>query len=183
MSDIDRELAQRSKRGEKDAYCTLVERHHVAVFNVALRMLGNFDDAEDVTQETFIRAYKSFLSYDLTRPLAPWFKKIATNLSINRLNATKDTVQLNLDIQLKEASGNAMPEIKTITSEEQDQVRDAIHSLPLRYRTVIELRHFQDLSYNDIALTLKLPISDVKSDLFRARKMLAIKLKDLITDK
>ena len=174
----DRSLIELAAQGDQDAFGKLVQRHQSAIFNVAYRMLGNRQDAEDAAQEAFVRAYNAFDSFDVERPLRPWLKRITTNLCINRIKATRAVLSLENGLPPPKEPG-AGPEKQTVNRERDVKIRDAILSLPARYRAAIELRHFQDLSYDEIAETLDKPLSTVKSDLFRARKMLAEKLKEI----
>ena len=174
----DRNLITLAAQGDKDAFGELVSRHQSAVFNVAYRMLGNQRDAEDAAQETFIRAYNAFHTFDADRPLRPWLKRIVTNLSLNRIKGHRPLLSLENDLPPpKEPSPG--PETQTANRQRDAQIRSSILSLPPHYRAVIELRHFQDLNYEEMAEILNKPLSTVKSDLFRARKMLAEKLKEL----
>ena len=172
----DRSLTKLAAQGDQNAFGELVQLHQSAVFNVAYRILGNQQDAEDAAQEAFVRAYNAFKSCDTHRPIRPWLKKIVTNLCLNRIKAHRPTLSLENGLPPpKEPS--AGPEALIAKRERDTQIRTAILSLPPHYRAAIELRHFQDLSYEEIAETLEKPLSTVKSDLFRARKMLAEKLK------
>jgi RNA polymerase sigma-70 factor (ECF subfamily) len=173
----DRSLIKLAAQGDQDAFGELVQLHQSAVFNVAYRMLGNRQDAEDAAQEAFVRAYNAFDRFDVKRPLRPWLKRIVTNLCINRIKATRP--ELSLENGLPPPKEPKLgPEAQAANRERDAQIRAAILSLPPRYRATIELRHFQDLSYDEIAETLSKPLNTVKSDLFRARKMLAEKLKE-----
>ncbi len=176
----DRSLTKLAAQGDQDAFGELVQLHQSAVFNVAYRMLGNRQDAEDAAQEAFVRAYNAFDTFDAERPLRPWLKRIVTNLCINRIKATRPTLSLENGLPPPKEPKPG-PETQTATRERDALIRAAILSLPLRYRAAIELRHFQDLSYEEIAESLDKPLSTVKSDLFRARKMLAEKLKETRT--
>jgi len=176
----DRSLTKLAAQGDQDAFGELVQLHQSAVFNVAYRMLGNRQDAEDAAQEAFVRAYNAFDTFDAERPLRPWLKRIVTNLCINRIKATRPTLSLENGLPPPKEPKPG-PETQTAIRERDALIRAAILSLPLRYRAAIELRHFQDLSYEEIAESLDKPLSTVKSDLFRARKMLAEKLKETRT--
>jgi RNA polymerase sigma-70 factor, ECF subfamily len=172
-------LVRRAKQGDHDAFGEIVHCHQQAVFNVAYRLLGNVHDAEDATQEAFIRAYQFFDKFDVKRPLAPWLKQIAANVCLNRLDGQKSAS--SLDDELAPAPDpNPSPEALTVLRSRDERIRFELHRLPPRYRIVIELRHFQELSYEEIAKELKRPLSDVKSDLFRARKLLAERLRDIL---
>jgi RNA polymerase sigma-70 factor (ECF subfamily) len=180
MPATDRELAERIQRGDQDAFAELVRLHQSAVFNVAYRFLGNVHDAEDAAQETFLRAWRFFNQFDTERTLGPWLKRIAVNVCLNRLETDKPLLPLDPEgpAPLDPTPG---PEAQTAHRAQTDRIRRELTSLPPRYRAVIELRHFQELSYEEIAETLHRPLTDVKSDLFRARKLLADRLKDLRT--
>jgi len=174
----DRSLTQLAAQGDQDAFGELVQLHQSAVFNVAYRMLGNQRDAEDAAQEAFIRAYKAFDNFDSDRPFRPWIKRIVTNLCLNRIKGHRPTLSLESGLPPPKEP-NPGPEAQTAKRQRETEIRSAIISLNPRYRAVIELRHFQDMNYEEIAKTLSKPLSTVKSDLFRARKMLAEKLKEL----
>lgn len=161
-------------QGDMKAFGELVSLHQSAVFNVACRLLGDEAEAEDAAQETFLRAYHSLKSYDPERPLEPWLKKIAVNLCLDRL---RRSVPLPLTEEVLESSSG--PESQAIQREHSRQVQAAILTLSPRFRAVIELRHYQEMSYEEIAETLKRPVSNIKTDLFRARKLLADRLKDM----
>ena len=179
MSSVpDRGLAIRAARGDQDAFAEIVRTHQQAVFNVAYRLLGNVRDAEDAAQEAFLRAYQFFDKFDVDRPLAPWLKRITANVCFNRMGTLKTASSLDEGL-LAPADPHPGPETQTSHRQQAARIRAEIFSLPPRYRAVIELRHFHDLSYEEIAHELGRPLSDVKSDLFRARKLLADRLKDL----
>jgi RNA polymerase sigma-70 factor (ECF subfamily) len=177
----ERDLAQRAADGDQEAFGELVRRHQAGVYNAAYRMLGNRQDAEDATQEAFLRGFRAIHSLDLSRSPGPWFRKIAINVCLNRLEQ-RETLELNEDEAIPDPSGAAsrssLPETQTIDRERDLQIRSALLALPPRYRAAIELRHFQELSYAEMAETLGCPLSDVKSDLFRARRLLAERLKE-----
>jgi RNA polymerase sigma-70 factor (ECF subfamily) len=169
----DRSLVLRTKRGELEAYGDLVRRYQGLVFNVCYRMLGDPHDAEDLTQETFIRVHSHLDSYDCDRPFIPWARRIAVNLCLNYINRNRRYV-LPLDDEFELAvSKERGPERAQEDHERNASLRQAISMLPANYRAVIELRHFQELSYLEISKALNIPLSDVKSHLFRARKSLA----------
>jgi RNA polymerase sigma-70 factor (ECF subfamily) len=172
------ELARRAASGDQAAFAEIVRLHQQAVYNVAYRMLRNAFDAEDAAQDAFIRAYQFFDRFDADRPLAPWLKRITVNVCLNRLNAEKPASSLDDNLPPPK-DPHPGPEMQTATRQREESIRAAIVRLPPQYRAVIELRHFQELSYDEIARTLKRPLNSVKSDLFRARKLLAERLKDL----
>lgn len=180
----DRELAARAVRGDGQAFGELIQRYQGVVFNVAYRMMANAPDAEDVTQETFIRAYRAFSSYDPERPIGAWFKTIAVRVCLTFLSSdSHEAFSLDEEGQspVQPTAGDPFqketdPEELAQVGERGRSVRQAIIALPPQYRAVIELRHFQELSYEEIAQTLHCPVGVVKITLFRARRMLAERL-------
>ena len=171
----DRDLIIRARRGaaDGDAFGELVTRYQTSVFNVCYRMLHEHATAEDLAQETFIRVYDRLHTFDLEREFGPWIRRVAANLCLNHLESQKITAPLDEE---RDADESARPERQVEVKERSAQVRNALASLPPQYRAVVELRHYQELSYDEIAAELNIPLSDVKSHLFRARKLLAEKL-------
>ena len=169
----DRDLLVRALRGASDAFGELVMRHQTGVFNVCYRILHERSEAEDLAQETFIRAYDRLHTFDLEREFGPWVRRVAANLCLNHLEARKPLAALDEE---RDADESQKPERQVEFKERSAQVRQALAALPAHYRIVVELRHYQELSYDEIASELNIPLSDVKSHLFRARKILAEKL-------
>jgi RNA polymerase sigma-70 factor (ECF subfamily) len=173
----DSALVLHARNGDAEAFGELVQRYQATVYAVSYRMLGERRAAEDLTQEAFLRAYQRLDTFDETRPFGPWMRRVATNLCLNHLERTGPAM-LPLDDELDQAAW-AQAELASDPAAVQDQrdsqasLQAAIQALPPRYRAVVELRHFQDLSYAEMAAALKRPLSDVKSDLFRARRLLA----------
>ncbi|MEN9561841.1 MAG: hypothetical protein RIR73_85 [Chloroflexota bacterium] len=169
----DRDLILRARRGDAEAYGDLVTRHQTGVFNVCYRILHNRSDAEDLAQETFIRALDRLHTFDLERDFSPWIRRVAANLCLNHIEAHKPSAPLDEE---RDEDKTQSPGEQVEVKERSEQIRSALASLPPHYRLVVELRHYQELSYDEIASELNLPLSDVKSHLFRARKLLAEKL-------
>jgi RNA polymerase sigma-70 factor (ECF subfamily) len=168
----DRDLILRTRRGETQAFGELVQRYQNAVFNVCYRVLGERREAEDLTQETFLRVYSRLGLYDLERPFGPWLRRVAANLCLNRLEILP-APQPALDDERDADDPAVRPEAAVEQRQQTELLRAAMLSLPLRYRVIIEMRHYQEMSYDEISESLHIPLSDVKSDLFRARKLLA----------
>jgi RNA polymerase sigma-70 factor (ECF subfamily) len=169
-------LAQRAAQGDREAFGELIRQHQTGVYNVAYRITCNRQEAEDVSQEAFLRAFRSIRTLDPARPPGPWLRRIAVNVCLDRLEKRQP---LPLEETIA-SSADPGPESQTLERERSLKVRNALASLPPRYRIAIELRHFQDLSYTEMAETLDRPLSDIKSDLFRARRLLARYLKELL---
>lgn len=178
------ELVARALGGRPEAYGELVRRHQATVYNVALRLVGEREEALDLAQEAFVRAYQALASFDRARPFGPWINRIAANLALTwRARRRLPTVPLAAPAPgAATPAGHEAPDYSTeperlyLAGEGQARLRQAILALPPRYRLAIELRHFQGLAYADIAATLAIPISAVKSDLFRARRLLRERL-------
>jgi RNA polymerase sigma-70 factor (ECF subfamily) len=161
----ERDLVIRAQRGDVEAFGELVRGHQSAVFNVAYRMVGNRHDAEDLAQESLLRAFRAFGRFDPDRPLRPWLKRIAANLSLNWLQLSRvQTTDVVTDMRFpgqgvvmmdSYAESRPMPEQTVIRRETAEQIRTAILQLLPHYRAVIELRHFQNLSYDEMAETLE----------------------------
>lgn len=177
----DRRLIERTLAGDDGAFGQLVERHQRAAFNIAYRLLGNREEAKDVAQEAFWRAYRALSGFDLSRPLTPWLYRIVTNLSLNRLRRNPPPA-ISLDAPppgqpadtepLPVPDPAAGPRERLLQAEAQARIREAILALAPADRAVVELRHFQGLSYEEIAAVTGATLSSVKSRLFRARRKL-----------
>jgi RNA polymerase sigma-70 factor (ECF subfamily) len=173
----DRDLVLQTRRGKVQAYGQLVSRYQTTVFNTCYRLMSERRDAEDLAQETFIRAYQRLETFDEDRPFGPWIRRIAANLCINQMHRSDPpTFDIDEDRDGYEQSRPLNPEATIIGSENKERIWEAILGLPFHYRVVIELRHFLALSYAEISTVLGVPLSDVKSHLFRARRLLAERL-------
>ena len=169
----DRDLILQARRGEAEAFGELVTRYQTGVFNVCYRILHERSEAEDLAQESFMRAYDRIHTFDIEREFGPWIRRVAANLCLNHLESQKVTVELDDE---RDADQTQRPDAVVEVNQRSEQIRNALASLPANYRLVIELPHYQELSYDEIAAQLNIPLSDVKSHLFRARKILAEKL-------
>jgi RNA polymerase sigma-70 factor (ECF subfamily) len=161
--------------GDAAAFGELVRAHQGAVFNVCYRLTGEQREAEDMAQEAFIRAYERIASFDPARPFGPWMRRVAANVCLNALQTARRLVFSLDDESQPEPHADILSEPATAFEQRTaaETVRGALLALPAHYRAVIELVHFQDMSYAEAAQVLRLPLSDVKSHLFRARKALA----------
>ncbi len=164
--DLDRALVRRYLDGERAAGDELVNRYQRSVFNVALRMLGNVQDAEDVTQTTFGNAFAALGSYDPKYRFFSWIYRMTFNESLNTLKRRRNFVSLDgsFDVPAGEASESAV--------EAEDRVGRALMDLNADDRAVVVLRHFVSFSYEEISDVLGVPVRTVKSRLFTARDRL-----------
>ncbi|HKY83863.1 MAG TPA: sigma-70 family RNA polymerase sigma factor [Anaerolineales bacterium] len=169
----DRQLVVRTRSGEANAFGDLVRRYQTSVYNVCYRLLGDPQEAEDLAQEAFLRAYRRLGSYDDQRPFGPWMRRVAANLCLNALQARKATLSFQEEFDEVPGDVSESPEPSGERTEEVERVRRALLRLPAHYRAVIELRHYQEMSYDEIAGALGIGPGDVRTRLFRARRMMA----------
>lgn len=176
------EVLRRARRGDEDAFGAVVACCGALVLNLAWRMVRDRQEAEDLSQEVFLRLYRVFDRYDPDRPFLPWLKAMATNLVINLTSAKKHRIRrrsASLDRLREEAGlvpGDAAAEGGGEAAERRERatlLRDAIRGLRPEYREVIALRYFRGLPLDEIARELALPSGTVKNRLFRARGELA----------
>lgn len=164
----DRTLVRRYLEGQQDAAGGLVDRYQKRLFNVALRLTGNAQDAEDVTQTVFLNAFLKIKTYDPMYRFFSWIYRMAVNESLNVLKRRKQTVTLE-DIPVLGAQADRSTEM-------QDQVGKALLQLKPDDRAVVVLKHFMFFSYEEIASVLEIPVKTVKSRLFTARERLRLTL-------
>lgn len=183
--ESDKTLIHLALAGNQKAYGELIRRYQGMIFNLVYRMIGDYVEAEDIVQETFIKAFNALDSFKEKYAFSTWLYKIATNHCIDVLRKRKlNTFSLDTPIQTGEgelrreySDDSFSPEKTMIYREHTALILQAIESLPPKYQTVINLRHREDKSYEQIAQMLKIPIGTVKARIFRAREMLKKKLK------
>lgn len=168
QEDGDGELVRRCRGGDRTAFATLVTRYQKTVFNAALRMLRNREDARDVSQTVFLKVYEHLGDYDPTHKFYSWIYRIALNESINLLNRRMQIAPIE-DNRPDERRG-ADDEVEL--EQHGRRIQRALVALKVDHRAVIVLKHFMDLSYEDMAAVLELPEKTVKSRLFTARQLL-----------
>jgi RNA polymerase sigma-70 factor (ECF subfamily) len=169
----EKELVQRVLKGDLDAYGELIHDYQVSVFNVCYRILGNRQEAEDLTQEAFLRAYRQLKLYDQDRPFGPWMRTLAANLCYNHLRKRRlERVPLEDEKDLGKEGQTQSPEMLVELSQENQKLYQALWKLPDNQRLALELRHFQGLSYQEMADQLKMPLNTVRSHLYRGRQKL-----------
>lgn len=170
--DVEIALVRDCQNGDQKAMDTLVTQMQTPVFNAAYRMLGNTDEAADVTQTTFLKVFENIQRFDSTRRLFSWIYRIALNESIDQLKRRQRTVPL----EDTPTSDTDLPQEMAAASQLSDEVQKALMELSDEHRAVIVLRYFADCSYQEIRRALELPEKTVKSRLFTARQQLKIKL-------
>ena len=174
----ERGQIQRVLAGDQRAFTSLVEAYKRPVYNLAYRMLGNADDAEDAAQETFLRVYQRFGTYDPSRKFSSWILSIASHYCIDRLRRRRYTL-LSLDEILPWKwfpHHQVDPEEEAEKREQRDEIQSLMQELPLHYRLVLVLRYWYEMSYEEIAEITGATVSAVKSRLHRARLMMGNQL-------
>jgi RNA polymerase sigma-70 factor (ECF subfamily) len=163
-------LVRRCLRGEDAAFAVLVQRHQKAVFNLALRMLKDYQEAQEITQEVFIKAYEKLDTFDERFKFFSWIYRMAVNAALNRAKRRRRFDALAEDSDYASASPNPHEDYEE--SETDENVQRALMLLKPDYRAVLVLKHFEGLSYEEIGEALGIPEKTVKSRLFTARQML-----------
>ncbi|HPN34055.1 MAG TPA: sigma-70 family RNA polymerase sigma factor [bacterium] len=187
MEPLSKEIIQRAIQGDERACAEIVQRYRPQILILILRMVRGREEAEDLTQETFIKAFHALPSFNAEYAFSTWLYKIAVNNCIDffRKKKLKTT---SIDAPLAGGNGDVArefpdeqsqrPDAGLIEQEKKNYIQAAINSLPAKYREAIVLRHVQDLAYEEISARLKVPIGTVKVRIFRAREMLKKKLRD-----
>lgn len=182
MTATEAQWIAEARSGDKEAFSKLVEKYQRPVFSVCYRMLGTPTAAEDAAQEAFIRAYQALDRYDPKRSFATWLLSIASNYSIDQLRKKKVTI-LSMDSDkhawLAPPDPGPSPEKVALEKEKSALVQSILAELNETDRAAVILQYWHDYSYDEIAETLDLSSSAVKSRLFRARKLMAEKWQDM----
>ncbi|MHC8515232.1 RNA polymerase sigma factor SigW [Sporosarcina sp. ITBMC105] len=167
-------------KGNQEAFEDIVTYYQHRLYQVCYRMLGNAQEAEDIAQEAFVRAYVNIHTYDQKRKFSTWLYRIATNLCIDRIRKKKPDYYLDatvpgtdgLDMYSQIAAAGDLPEEEVERMETQDRVQYEISRLPDKYRTVIILRYLEELPLQEISDILELPLGTVKTRVHRGREAL-----------
>ena len=171
MSGADIEIIKECLNGNISIFSELVNRYKKLVFNTAYRMLGNYEEAEDASQEAFVRMYKSLNRYDPNYKFSTWAVRITTNYCLDMIRKRKaETYPLDEQYDLKDEG--MTPEEQYIILEKQQMVQRAIDSLPDKYKELIILFHNRGLSYSEIMEVTGESLTIVKNRLYRGRQML-----------
>lgn len=169
-------LVQQAQCGNADAFAELVHTHERFVYNLALRMVGNQPEAEDLAQEAFVRAWMALPNFRGQAQFRTWLYRIATNLCYNRLPGLRREIAEVGDDCLEDALCDEVLHIGPAEhlegEEERAYLQQAIEGLPESYRLLVTLRYQQDLPYEEIAQVVNLPLGTVKTGLFRAKQQL-----------
>jgi RNA polymerase sigma-70 factor, ECF subfamily len=168
-----------AQQGSDEAFTHLVETYQTPVYNLCYRMLGETDLAEDAAQETFLRAFQHLHRYDQKRPFATWLLSIAAHYCIDRLRRRKFAM-FSIDEEDEEGASfeipdpaSPNPESESIKKEDRDRLQGLLKKMDATDRAAVVMRYWYDMSEAEIAESLRLTVSAVKSRLHRARKELA----------
>jgi len=173
------ELAKET--GDEKAYAELMQRYKKPVYHMILKMVRNVDDAEDLTIEAFAKAFKNLKKFNPEFTFSTWLFRIATNNCIDFIRKKKlDTLSINnpykndegdsTDIDIKDI--NLDPQEEAIKSQKVEIIQTIVTKLPSKYQTLVKLRYFDELSYEEIAEQIDAPLGTVKAQLHRARELL-----------
>ena len=163
----DRALVDAIRAGDRDAFGMLVELETHAIYRICLRILGRPHDAEDVTQEAFVAAFRSARGYRGDGPPRAWLARIATRLAFRRLTQRRPTLEIDAVTGHLSEDAAIEPQHVVIEAERRDEVRRAVVSLPEPYREVVALRFFGELSLAEVADATGRPVNTVKTQLRR----------------
>ncbi len=176
MPDTEHSLIRRAQKGDQEAFAALVAEHQCYIYNLALRVLKNEEEALDIAQETFVRAWTALPNFRGQSQFRTWLYRITTNLCYNRLPGLRRSLNELGDDVIYETPETSMvfdnPARGFESRELRSYLHQAIDELDENYRLLISLRYQSELSYEEIASTLNLPLGTVKTGLFRAKEQL-----------
>lgn len=179
----DAALVAACKSGDQDAFAQLVQRHQRRVFNLVFRMLQQYEEANEITQETFLAAWQGLPAFRGDARFSTWLYRIAYNCCMKQLEQRKRDRALQTAMQAEhilnrnDADDQARAELEAHGF--QELIREHLAMLPAKYRIVLVLRHLQDMTYEEMAEILTMPIGTIKTHLFRARNLLKERLQAL----
>ena len=176
----DVQLVEASQQGDQDAFAFLVRRHQRRIFNMSLGMLQDYEDANEITQEAFLAAWQGLPSFRGEACFTTWLHRITYNCCLRQLERRKRERSLQAVIQEEQILAEVSEEKQVADSidlrDRQAIVREQMEKLPARYRVVLILRHFQEMTYEEMATILSMPVGTIKTHLFRARNLLKERL-------
>jgi RNA polymerase sigma-70 factor (ECF subfamily) len=168
IKNDDTELVKQGLEGDKLSVGLLVDKYQKPIFNIVYRMCHNLEDARDITQGVFIRAFQKLYTFNIEKKFFSWLCRIAINESLNFLKQQKKMVEIPVNMPLREEG----PDHAIVNKEEREQIRQALMEIEPKYRILIILKHFQNFSYTKIAEIMNLPEKTIKSRLYSARQKL-----------
>ena len=182
----DTHLVKASQHGDQDAFALLVQTHQRRVFTLVLRMLQDYDEASEITQEAFLAAWMGLPSFRGEARFATWLYRIAYHCALKQLERRKRERSLRAALEgeqmLEEVNQHKQAEDSLELRARQAMVREQMEELPARYRSVLILRHLQEMTYEEMADILTMPIGTIKTHLFRARHLLKERLYNALSN-
>ena len=176
-------LVAASKNGDQEAFAQLVQRYQRLVFNLVYRMLQQYDEATEITQETFLAAWQGLPAFRGDARFPTWLYRIAYNCSLKQLEIRRRDRALQVALEAEknfERTNNEQRENAELDAHDRQVfVQEHLSQLPAKYRIVLILRHLQDMTYEEMAEILSMPIGTIKTHLFRARNLLKERLQSL----
>lgn len=181
MSENERNLVERAKSGDIEAFEQLIIGCQKKVFNIAYRMIGNYDDANELAQEVFLKAFRSIKKFKGDSLFSTWIYKVTANVCLDEIRKRKKKVVISLDQQIEFNDGEVKrqipdsaptPDMEAETNELKNVVNESIAQLNEDYKSMIILRDIQGLSYDEISKIVNCPEGTVKSRINRARQAL-----------
>jgi RNA polymerase sigma-70 factor (ECF subfamily) len=181
-NDIPKATLRAWKEGSVEAFEEIVRASMRRAYAVAVGIVGNADDAHDLSQEAFMAAHRARATFEVERPFFPWFYRILRNRCLNFLRKKTGRREVSIDILIERPGRSESPEKGVMRKERAEALWAAIQELTPEHREIIMLRSFQELSYREIAETLGISEGTVMSRLYYARRSLYGKLKDICDD-
>jgi RNA polymerase sigma-70 factor, ECF subfamily len=182
----DTQLVKASQQGDQNAFAFLVQRYQRRVFNMNLHMLQDYEDAAEVTQEVFLAAWQGLPSFRGEACFLTWLYRIAYNCALKQLQRRKRERSLQAVLEAEQIleGMNREKQAEDILElrDRQAIVREQIEKLPTKYRMVLILRHLQEMTYEEMADILTMPIGTIKTHLFRARSLLKERLNNAFSN-
>ncbi len=178
----EQKLIESAQNGNKTAFGKLIRIHQKRLFRFVYGLVNSFDTTEDIVQETFVKAFQKIQTFKTGYAFYPWIATIARNLTYNLIQREqkKESLEKMTEVGFDPQSADLGALDKLLNDENRKRLYKAISVLPVKYRTVFTLRHFEKMDYAEIASYLKIPPGTVDSRLYRARQMLLDAVKDLL---
>ena len=187
---VDKQLVERVRRGDKRAFDLLILKYQHKIISIVGRYLGDRNDVQDVSQETFIKAYRAIPNFRGESAFYTWLYRIAINTAKNHL-VSKSRRPPNIDIDIDDGEfqdnsavlrDNESPQASLATKQMEEVIFRAIENLPPELRVAVTLREFEGLSYEEIARMMDCPVGTVRSRIFRAREAIEQKIRLMDND-
>lgn len=176
MELTEKQLIQRASRGDSDAFGSLMALHERVVYNLALRTTGNPDEAQDVAQEAFVRAWIALPNFRADSSFRTWIYRIVVNLCLNRFPSLRRDLNQLSEEDLADSPEPVSPFVDPVShlenAEQRAQLHQAMKTLPESQRLMLTLRYQDEMPYEEIAALLNLPLGTIKTNLFRAKERL-----------